>query len=115
MQVYERIFEKMHDLGMTQKVFSEKTGIPQSTISDWKNKRVNPASDKIMIICQVLGVTPYDILSGTESDKYERTDYLIVNKSTDEYILIENTRKLSKTNYNRLLGYVEALLEQEEK
>lgn len=115
MQVYERIFERMHDLGMTQKVFSDKTGIPQSTISDWKNKRVNPASDKIMIICQVLGVTPYDILSGTESDKYERPDYLIVNKSTDEYILIENTRKLSKTNYNRLLGYVEALLEQEEK
>lgn len=109
MQIYERVFGILQDTGMSQKEFSERTGIPQSTISDWKNKRVNPSSDKLMIICQVLGVTPYDILSGTESDKYEKPDFLIVNKSTDEYILIENIRKLSKSKYNRLLGYVEAL------
>ena len=112
MQIYERVFGLMQDIGMSQKQFSEKTGIPQSTISDWKNKKVNPSSDKLMIICQVLGVTPYDILSGTESDKYEKPDFLIVNKSTDEYILIENIRKLSESKYNRLLGYIEALEEE---
>ncbi|MCQ2550477.1 MAG: helix-turn-helix domain-containing protein [Lachnospiraceae bacterium] len=114
MQIYERVFGLLQDMGMTQKEFSEKTGIPQSTISDWKNKKVNPSSDKIMIICQVLGVTPYDILSGTESDKYEKPDYLIVNKSTEEYILIDSIRKLSKSKYNRLFGYVEALSVTEE-
>ena len=112
MQIYERVFELMQNIGMSQKEFSVKTGIPQSTISDWKNKKVNPSSDKLMIICQVLGVTPYDILSGTESDKYEKPDFLIVNKSTDEYILIENIRKLSESKYNRLLGYIEALEEE---
>lgn len=114
MQIYERVFGLLQDIGMPQKEFSEKTGIPQSTISDWKNKKVNPSSDKIMIICQVLGVTPYDILSGTESDKYEKPDFLVVNKSTDEYILIENIRKLSKSKYNKLLGYVEALADIDE-
>lgn len=114
MQVYERVFELLQEKGMSQKELSEKTGIPQSTISDWKNKKVNPSSDKLMIICQVLGVTPYDILSGTESDKYEQPDFLVVNKSTDEYILIESIRKLPKSKYNRLLGYMEALADDKE-
>ena len=49
---------------MTQKEFSEKTGISQSTISEWKSKRTNPTSEKIMIICDTLNVTPEWILSG---------------------------------------------------
>ena len=48
--------------GMSQKEFSEKTGIAQSTISDWKRKKTNPSADKIMIISDVLDVSPFDIL-----------------------------------------------------
>lgn len=110
MQISDRIFELMRQKGITQKEFSERTGIPQSTISDWKGKHVNPASDKIMIICQVLDATPYDILSGTESTRYEKTDYLMVNKSSDEYVLIEKVRQLSESDKGRLFGYLEALL-----
>ena len=32
-----RIIELVKERGMTQKEFSEKTGIPQSTISDWRD------------------------------------------------------------------------------
>jgi transcriptional regulator with XRE-family HTH domain len=35
---------------MTQKEFSEATGIAQSSISDWKRKKTNPVSEKILII-----------------------------------------------------------------
>lgn len=111
MQIYERVFEILQQKGMSQKELSKKTGIPQSTISDWKGKHVNPAADKIMIICQVLGVTPYDILSGTENEKCENTDYLMINKASDEYLLIEKIRSLSRQDYNKLLGYIEALVE----
>ena len=41
---------------MSQKEFSEKTGIAQSSISDWKRKKTNPVSEKILIICSVLDV-----------------------------------------------------------
>ena len=58
MTVSDRIFMKMEELSMTQKEFSEKTGILQSTISEWKKRKTNPLSDKIMPICEVLGVTP---------------------------------------------------------
>ena len=48
MTISERIFERIKQIDMTQKEFSEKTGIRQSTISEWKKNRTNPSSDKIM-------------------------------------------------------------------
>ena len=112
MQIYERVFDILQQKKISQKEFSERTGIPQSTISDWKGKHANPAADKIMIICQALGVTPYDILSGAESDKYESVDYLMINRNSEEHILVEKSRRLSKVDYGRLMGYLDALLEE---
>ena len=58
--ISEKIFELILRNGMTQKEFSEETGISQSTISDWKRKGTNPSADKILKICEVLKVTPYE-------------------------------------------------------
>ena len=66
MTISERIFELLDKRGMSQKEFSEKTGIAQSSISDWKRKKTNPVSEKILIICNVLDVTPYELLGGTD-------------------------------------------------
>ena len=52
--ISEKIFELILRNGMTQKEFSEETGISQSTISDWKRKGTNPSADKILKICEVL-------------------------------------------------------------
>ena len=68
MTIGDRIFERLREIGMTQKEFSEKTGISQSTISEWKSKRTNPTSEKIMIICDTLRVTPEWILSGSSKN-----------------------------------------------
>lgn len=46
-KIYERIFELIKLNGMTQKEFSKATGIPESTISDWKKKGYNPGLDKM--------------------------------------------------------------------
>ena len=67
MTISERIFELIRERGYTQKEFSKKTGIAESTISDWKKKGTNPVSDKILIICEVLEVSPYYLLSGIEN------------------------------------------------
>ena len=45
--ISDRIFEKLKEKGMSQKEFSQKTGIAESSISDWKKKHTNPVSDKI--------------------------------------------------------------------
>ena len=109
MNISDKIFELIREKGMTQKEFGLRTGIPQSTISDWKGKKLNPASDKILIICDVLDVTPYELLGGAENGKYEKPEHVVIEKDSDEYLLIENFRKLEKEKRNRLLGYMEAI------
>ena len=109
MNISDKIFELIREKGMTQKEFGMRTGIPQSTISDWKGKKLNPASDKILIICDVLDVTPYELLGGAENGKYEKPEHVVIEKDSDEYLLIENFRKLEKEKRNRLLGYMEAI------
>ena len=64
MTISDRIFERLRQLNISQKEFSEETGISQSTISEWKSKGTNPTSEKIMIICNVVNVTPEWLLSG---------------------------------------------------
>ena len=48
MTIRDRIFDKLDELNMTQKEFSEKTGIAQSTVSDWRKKRTNPTADTLV-------------------------------------------------------------------
>ena len=59
----------MREKNITQLDLSEKTGIGQSTISDWKTKKTNPSADKIMILCESLEVTPEELLQDTMTPK----------------------------------------------
>lgn len=110
MIISERIFKRIEELGMTQKDFADKTGITPSTISDWKNKKTNPASDKISIICYALGMTPNELLSGTDSKNSNwDTDYIMIDVDTKDYYLIEKFRSLDVKSQERLLGYMDAI------
>ena len=68
-----------------------------------------------MIICDVLGVTPYDLLLGTENRKmkeympYKDVDYVIVNKDSKEYALIETYQRMDYSMQQRLESYMKAL------
>ena len=111
MTIGERVLELVHDKGMTQKEFSEKTGIPQSTMSSWKGKQQNPSIDKLRVICDVLEVDPYYLISGTKSNKALNSDYLTVYRKDEEYNILLEYRKMDRDSRNRLLGYIYALNE----
>ena len=108
MIISERIFQLIKERGMTQKEFSNRTGIAQSTISDWKSKKVNPASDKIMVICDVLGVTPQELLTGSVDSRYS-VDYIAVKKGSEDYEMLKSIQALPERSRERLFGYLEAL------
>ena len=112
MTISERIFERLAQLGMTQKQFSEETGILQSTISEWKKKKTNPTSEKIMVISQVLGVTPEWLLSGIEKNgsRKSKSDWYVVGKDTELGHLINAYNNMSRERRSRLIGYVEAII-----
>lgn len=111
MTISDRVFAKLDELKMSQKTFSCLTGIPQSTISDWRKKKTNPNSDKILIICKVLGVSPEWLLSGIETvgNRSNPQEWYAVDASTDTGHLISMFNKLDQKKQERLMGYAEAL------
>ena len=111
MTISQKIFELLREKGMSQKDFSIATGIPQSTISDWRKKNTNPASDKILAICDVLDVTPYELLSNVkeEGNRANKVSYRIIVEGTKEAILLDSYERLDERARARLIGYMEAL------
>ena len=100
MTIRDRIFEKLEELNMTQKEFSLRTGIPQTTVSDWRKKKTNPTAEKIMVICKVLGVTPEWLLSGV---------WYAVDAGTEAGYIITAYNSFDASRQARLFGYVQTL------
>ncbi len=112
MLISERIYQYLEEKGITQLEFANRTGISQSTVSDWRRKGTNPSADKIMIICEVLDVSPYELLLGTENKKhkeYRPLDYVVIERDSTEYRLIQACQGLDLDAKRRLEGYVKAL------
>jgi len=110
MVISEKIFELMKERGMNQKEFALATGISQSTISDWKTKRTNPAADKIMVICDVLGVTPVELLtSGEQFKSYEPGQKDVAVTSPEKRLIIERVKEMDDRQAARLLAYMNKL------
>ncbi len=108
MTISENIFRLINERNIKQKEFSQLTGISESTICDWKRKATNPSSDKIMIICEVLGVSPYELLATCEGKKLVQTDSITVDKNSDEYEVVRIMRECDAAVKNRIIGYAQA-------
>ena len=115
MTISERIFELLDKRGMSQKEFSEKTGIAQSSISDWKRKKTNPVSEKILIICNALHVTPYELLGETDGTEAQsnHAEFILVKKDSELGESLITFFSLDKEKQGRILGYLKALSEME--
>jgi len=111
MIISERIFKIMKDKGMSQKEFADKTGISQSTISDWKRKKTNPAADKIIVICETFDMSADELLTGTKNYSRPLNDYEMISTKSEEYEMIQTFRALNDSAKNRVLGYLDALRE----
>lgn len=111
MFISERIFKILKEKRMTQTEFSKRSGIPCSTISEWKSKRTNPSADKIMDICVALEVTPEQLLSGRGLDEAEGSESLQKKSviTPIDWQIIEDYHGLQETQKRRLLAYMEAL------
>lgn len=62
MRVYEKIKKYMEDKGIKQTYVSEKTGIPENTLSMILNGKRNLGADEMVEIFKALEVTPNDII-----------------------------------------------------
>lgn len=84
---------------MSQSELSRQTGIPTSTISDWKKKKMNPQSDKLVVICNALNYSLSDLLLDGD-DESENNDF-----SVDEKYLLQVYRKSDNSGKIRMIKY----------
>lgn len=111
MTISQKIFALLSQRKMSQKEFAERTEISQSTISDWKRKGTNPSAEKILRICEVLRVTPYELLDESNLSEIgcDSEENRILSK--DEKMLLKSFRKLDVHQQSKVLGYLEGLME----
>ena len=115
MTISQRLFSIMESKRISIPELSRLTGISKPTIYDWKKKNTNPGSDKIMIICEALEITPEELLIGKP---YEDTDEMKVPVSdvTEMYSINGSTLEMLKefqgmtdSQQKRLLAYMSML------
>ena len=96
---------------MTQVEFAKQVGIATSTISEWKKKKTNPAADKIMNICNVLQITPEQLLTGKGIEDEEEIAAASPESRFTPYDiqLIEDFHGLKEEQQKRLVAYMEVL------
>lgn len=103
----ERIFEILEQKDISQSELSKRTGIPTSTISDWKRKGNIPTADKITLVCEALQVQPEDIL-GSMNSAEENRRVVLKNEPLWDFISLYDT--LEDGQKKRLLKYMMAIL-----
>ena len=111
MTITERIIKLIKQRNMTQVEFARQIGIANSTISEWKKKGSCPSADKVMDICNVLKVTPEQLLTGIGIDDEE--DIATSNPESRftpyDIQIIYNYHNLREEQQKRLVAYMEAL------
>ena len=105
-----KIFELMRERGISQKELSKRTGIPTSTISDWKQKGTVPSSDKIIAICKALNVRVDEVFEQIEKDE---TNQRVITKQDDLWEFVCEYDEMEPAKKKRLLSYMMALLKVE--
>lgn len=119
MIISERIFKLLKEQDMSQNDFAKRVGLGGSTISDWKTKKTNPSADKIMAICEVLNVTPEQLLTGKgiDEDYVEGKPDQVAEKiviSKEDIRIIKDIHGLKEAQRKRLMKYMKALKQIEE-
>ena len=103
MTISERILKVLKDRNMTQAEFAKQVGIATSTISEWKKR--------IMDICNVLQITPEQLLTGKGIEDEENITVTSRESCFTPYDiqLVQDYHGLKEEQQKRLMAYMEAL------
>ena len=111
MTISERILKVLKVRNMTQAEFAKQVVIATSTISELKIRKTNPTADKIMDICNVLQITPEQLLTGKGIEDEENINVTSRESCFTPYDiqLVQDYHGLKEEQQKRLMAYMEAL------
>ena len=97
------ILQKRKEAGMTQEQFAEKLGTSNRSISRWENGKTMPDISLFPLICQVLGISLTELLTGKKEEKAEikETIILLIN-----LLGKENQKHIQKMSRYLVSGFI---------
>ena len=98
MHEYEIFSKLLHERNLTAYQVYKATGVPQSTLSDWKKGRYRPNAEKLLKIANFLGVTVEYLLTGDE----EKRDFVNNNPELTESYLFDYWQMRSSSSTSDL-------------
>ena len=118
-QFINRLKNIMKERKITQTELSKRTGIRQSSISDWLNDRYEPKQDKVYIIAKALNVSPAWLL-GYDEPSTNQTEGYYVDPETAEFaeylrtrpgarMLFSAAKDITKEEMEETVKYIEFL------
>ena len=69
MTLGERLLGYRTNIGISQEKLAEKIGVSRQTISKWETNQSTPDFDKILPLCEVLGITTEELIKGEKEVK----------------------------------------------
>ena len=68
MTICERIFELINKKSLKTADLAKKLDIQQSVLSNWKKRNTNPPMEYAPVICEFLGITIEELITGKSED-----------------------------------------------
>lgn len=102
------ILELRKEKDMTQQVLADKLGVSDKTISKWENGRGMPDLSLIKPLCNILGISINELLSGERLDKKDYSEKL--EENIINTINYTNEKVLEKNNFIGILFIVFGLI-----
>lgn len=96
------ILQKRKEIGMTQEQFAEKLGITNRSISRWENGKTLPDVSQFPNICQLLGISLTELLTGKEEKTEIKENIILLIKLVEE----ENQKHIKKITTYFISGFV---------
>ena len=95
MTLGERLLGYRTNIGMSQEKLAEKIGVSRQTISKWETNQSTPDFDKILPLCEVLGITTEELIKGEKEVKNAELEEIKQEneKVKKEYMQKRNKRK----------------------
>lgn len=76
MTLGERLYEMRRKKGLSQEQAGEALGVTRQTVSKWETDQSTPDFDKIMPICELYGISPDELVTGSaKSDDSSKCGY----------------------------------------
>lgn len=119
-QFINRLKSVMAEHKISQTELAKRTGIRQSSISDWLNNRYEPKQDKVYLLANALNVSPAWLLGYDEPDISKPNDGYYTDREAAEFaeylrtrpgarMLFSAAKDITKEEMEETVKYIEFL------